>query len=124
MGNLRLPTKATGLLSLTLATIACGGSDDADHTPGESPAVEVAGPALGERAEIVLPNDSSLGGSGFAVVVRRVDGSRVPALFRGPSKFAQQASGGDYEFHEDSLPSRVRLLGPGEELRRPGGHLP
>jgi len=124
MGNLTLPTRTTMLLSLTLTTIACGGSDDTEHTPGENPAVEVAGPALGELAEIVLQNDSSLGGNGYAVVVRRGDGSRVPALFRGPAKFAEQASGGDYEFHEDSVPSRVRLLGPGEELRTPGGHLP
>ena len=99
---------------LALAMVGCGGSEEPEQIPNESP-----GPVAGEPAEILLANDSTLGG--IAIVVRKQDGTTVPALFRGPSKLAEVASGGDWEFHEDSLMSRVRLLGPGEEIRGQGG---
>jgi len=35
-----------------------------------------------------------------------------------PQKLAEAITGGTFEFSEDSLPARVYLLQPGEELRR------
>jgi hypothetical protein len=110
------------LVMLSLATFLPGCSKTSDAGSEESRAEDVVGLQRGDRAEILLPTDSVL--SGIAVVVRRGDGSTVPALSRGPPMLAREASGGDYEFHEDSLPRRVRLLQPGEELRAPSVHLP
>jgi len=124
MSILRLWALGAVLLLPALSAIACGGPSDATNAPEEAGAVGATVPLLGERAEVRGPDDSVPSSGGYVVVVRRKDGSTVPAVFRGPSKLAELASGGDYEFHEDSLPSRVRLLEPGEELRRPGGERP
>lgn len=113
---------STLIVMFSLATILPGCSRTSDTESGESRAEEVVGPRIGDRAEILLPTDSVL--SGIAVVVRRGDGSTVPALFRGPPMLAREASGGDYEFHEETLPTRVRLLQPGEELRAPSVETP
>ena len=119
MVRLNLASMTTGLLILSLATFGCGGDEGTEQTPGNEQAAEIRAPTFGEAAEVLLPNDSTLGG--VAILVRKGDGSTVPGLFRGPSKLAEEVSGGDWEFHEDSLHARVRLLGPGEELRRRGG---
>jgi hypothetical protein len=99
-------------LIFTLGTVGCRGSEDSEETDV---------PRSGEVAEVLLQDGTTT--SGYVVTVLRRDGSRVPALFRGPVRLAEEASGGDFEFDEDSLPSRVQLLAPGAELRRPGGHL-
>lgn len=100
--------------------VACssGPETGADGAPSE----EVTTPRNGDMAEVQL-EDGSIE-SGIAVVIRLADGSTTPALFRGPSKLAEVASGGDYEFHEDSLPPRVRRLEAGVELRAEGTYLP
>jgi hypothetical protein len=121
MNILRLSALGAMLLVPALCAIACGGPGDANKAPEDTGAVESTIPLLGEMAEVWSPDDSVPSGGGYVVVVRRKDGSTVPAVFRGPSKLAELASGGDYEFHEDSLPSRVRPLEPGQELRKPGG---
>jgi hypothetical protein len=110
------------LLAFFFGVLGCAGSGDSDIGSESGQVGESALPGDGEAAEVLLQDGSVTGG--YAVTVLRRDGSRVPAVFRGPSKLAKLASGGDYEFHEDTLPSRVRLLEPGEELRRPGGGRP
>ena len=70
----------------------------------------------GQQVTIDLPDGSSV--TGLAVAVRKRDGTKVLALFRGPRRLAEVASGGTFEFDEDPLPVRVQLLGPGAEVRR------
>jgi hypothetical protein len=48
----------------------------------------------------------------------------VWALFRGPAALARRTTNGMFEFREDSLPARVRMLIPGEELRPSTKSLP
>ena len=79
----------------------------------------VVGPH-GEQVTVMEEDGSTLGG--VAISVRMRDGTKVPALFHGPGKLAEVASGGDFEFHEDSLAARVRLLEPGQEMQRRGGN--
>jgi len=122
MRTLRPFSLLTMLSLVSLLVVACGEPDGAESTPGDAQSTAVTSPAPGDDAEILLPDDSTL--AGVAIVVRNADGSAAPALFRGPAKLAEVQSGGDWEFHEDSLPSRVRLLGAGEELRRSGGGQP
>jgi hypothetical protein len=118
-----------GVILLSLSFSACGPTHSREvkreGIPSEIGApesmVKVSGhgeePTLmgGDSAMIVTEDGSPV--YGFLVSVRKRDGSLVPAVFRGPTRLADLASGGTYEFHEDSLTSRVRLLRPGEELR-------
>lgn len=65
---------------------------------------------------IDLPDGSSM--TGLAIMVRKRDGTKELAIFRGPRRLAEFASEGTFEFDEDRLPPRVQLLGPGAEVRR------
>ena len=104
-------------LPFLLITVSCGMSEKAGEVPGQGTAVQEHEIADGESVTIQSPNDSMVGG-GVAISVRNRDGTKVRGVFRGPAKLAETVSGGTFEFHEDSLLARVRLLGPGEELRR------
>ncbi len=105
------------LLPVLLVTVSCGVSEEGGGVPGQGVAVQEHEIADGESVTIQSPNNSMVG-EGVAISVRKRDGSRVRGVFLGPEKLAEVASGGDFEFHEDSVIARVRLLGPGEELRR------
>ncbi len=91
------------VVALLLAATSCGAAD-------------LAAIADGEEAAILQPDGSTI--EGIAIAIRKRAGTRAPAIFRGPRALARRASDGDFEFDEDSLPNRVRLLGPGEEMRR------
>ena len=70
----------------------------------------------GQEVTIDFPDGSSV--TGLAVAVRKRDGAKELAIFRGPRRLAEVASGGTFEFDDDPLPVRVQMLGPGAELRR------
>ncbi len=104
------------VVSLPLAAMACAGPGDTGGTPEQETAADVPALANGVEAVIVAP-DGSTEVRGYAVTVRKHDGTTVPAIFRGPRKLLDQLNDGSLEFQEDSLPPRVRLLESGEELR-------
>ena len=101
---------------LLLVSISCAKPDAADRALEPDPVADESAIVNGEPVTILAHDGSTL--IGLAVSVRRLDGSIVPAIFRGPAKLADVASGGTFEFREDSLHSRVRLLETGEEMRR------
>jgi hypothetical protein len=112
------------LVALSSGALSCGdppdGSDASPSTAdsGEEAAAESAEAPLtpGEEAILHLSNDSTQ--RAFTVGIRRPDGTVELAVFRGPTKLADVITDGTFIFSEDSLPSRVRRLRPGEELRR------
>ena len=104
------------LMAVPLATMSCEGPEGTGSAPEQDRPAAEAAIVGGEAVTIRMQNDSII--SGYAVAVRKRDGTKVPAIFRGPSKLAEVASHGTFEFDEDSLHVRVRLLGPEEELRR------
>jgi hypothetical protein len=106
----------SSMMALPVFPIACSGAEDTGDAAEPGSSVEESAIVLGEGASIRLPNDSTL--RGVAVMVRRSDGTQDYALFRGPSKLADIITDGTFEFSEDSLPARVRVLQPGEELLR------
>ncbi len=92
-------------------------SSRSDHVPvGVVSATLAASPITAQRATIHQLDGSTI--EGIAIAVRRRDGTKTPALFHGPGALASFASDGTFEFDEGSLPIRVRLVGPGEEMRR------
>jgi hypothetical protein len=115
----RLAGSTLFLATLVFLTNACGGT----YAPGGSterrPAVDAPGLTAGQYAVLDQPGGSPV--PGIAVRVRRLDGTTVWALFRGPTALARNATDGTFEFREDSLPARVRMLEPGQELRASSG---
>ena len=115
MSKLRCVAMVAALCCLSSASASCGGGEEAGETPsrGEAPSETVVTP--GEDAWLHLQADSMVPGT--AIVIRRADGTKEPALFFGPRRLAEQLTSGTFEFAPDSLPTRVRLLGPGDKLR-------
>ncbi len=111
-----LAIMAGGALSvLTSASLVL--SSRSDHVPvGVVSATLVASPIAAQGATIHQLDGVTI--EGIAIAVRKRDGTKAPALFRGPRALAGFASDGTFEFDEGSLPIRVRLVGPGEEMRR------
>ena len=91
-------------------------SSRSDHVPGGGvSATLAASPIAAQGATIHQPDGLTI--EGIAIAVRKRDGTKAPALFRGPRALASLASEGTFEFDEGSLPIRVRLVGLGEEMR-------
>ena len=86
------------------------------RSPAEDTPVSADAFVPGQQVTIDLPDGSSM--NGLAVAVRKGDGTKALAIFRGPRRLAEVASGGTFEFDEDPLPVRVQMLGPGAEVRR------
>ncbi len=84
--------------------------------PAEAPPASTDAVVPGQEVTIDLPDGSSM--TGLAVAVLKQDGTTELAIFRGPRRLAEVASGGTFEFGADPLPVRVQMLGPGEEVRR------
>jgi len=104
------------LFSLPLGAICCGGPGDSDAGLEQGQAAEEQPLVGGEEAAVLLQNDSTV--YGYSLVIRKPDGTREFALFRGPLKLLEVMTGGTFELDADSITSRVRLLQPGEEIRR------
>ncbi len=86
------------------------------RSPAEDAPVSADAFVPGQQVTIDLPDGSSK--NGLAITVRKRDGTKELAIFRGPRRLAEVASRGTFEFDEDPLPVRVQMLGPGAEVRR------
>ncbi len=89
--------------------------------PAETPPAETSTRSTdaivpGQEVTVDLPDGSSM--TGLAVAVLKQDGTTALAIFRGPRRLAEVASGGTFEFGAEPWPVRVQMLGPGEEVRR------
>ena len=108
--------------SFTLRVLSRSPADDVPASERLVRSTAVTPPAStdaivpGQEVTIDLPDGSSM--TGLAVAVLKQDGTTELAIFRGPRRLAEVASGGTFEFGADPLPVRVQMLGPGEEVRR------
>ena len=110
------------LVAFPLLAMSCRGPEGTGDAPVQAGTGDEAAIVAGEEVTILAADGSTF--SGIAVAVRKRDGTTVPAVFRGPPRLAEVASEGTFEFSEDSLPSRVRLLEPREVMRRRSGRRP
>lgn len=86
------------------------------QSPHEDPPESADASVAGQQVTIDLRDGSIL--NGRAVMVRKGDGTKALAIFRGPRRLAEVASDGTFEFDEDRLPARVQLLDAGAAVRR------
>ena len=86
------------------------------QSPAEDAPLSADAYVAGQPVTIDLPDGSSM--TGLAIMVRKQDGTKALAIFRGPRRLAEVTSEGTFEFDEDPLPARVQLLDPGAEVRR------
>ena len=105
----------TGLFAgLMLGAMSCGGPASTDNASEQAELADETAVVLGDQATIRLEDGSTI--HGIAISVQKRDGTKIPAIFRGPSKLASVTSDGTFVFDGDPLPTRVRLVGPGEEI--------
>ena len=86
------------------------------QSPPEDARVSADASVAGQQVTIDLPDGSTL--NALADMVRKRDGTKALAIFRGPRRLAEVASEGTFEFDEDRVPSRVQLLDPEAQVRR------
>jgi len=107
------------IAALVLSPLAC--SPPADGGAGEA---EGENPTFAPGDEIEIFSDAGWVAGGLAVFVEDTDGTREPAVWRGPRRlldvYADSLTGGTYIFPLDARVPRIRLLVAGERVVRAG----